>query len=65
MQTRGVFPELNSGRSKKPAARKHTKTKFDGVGGFSVPGKGPRKTSTAPKNLNARRNASHAKAYGC
>lgn len=67
MQTRGTFPELNSGRKKSASKRANSSGKFRKedaggfTGGFSVPGR-VRPGNTAPKTLAGRRLASHAAA---
>jgi hypothetical protein len=64
MQTRGTFPELNTG-TKKSSPRKNGKFSppDKGMSGFVVGGR-LRSVKAAPKGWANRRAASHAKANG-
>lgn len=67
MQTRGVFPELNSGYKSKPKARRNSGTfsKADkGCVGFDHSGPSARNLPRNPASLSGRRDASHRKARG-
>jgi len=65
MQTRGTFPELNSGMSKKKSHRRNSGTFASaekGMAGFMVK-RAPRMMKNA-RSFSGRRDAAHRKAHG-